>query len=80
MSTLEIVTYPNEILTTPAAPVDAVDSKIAMFMDAMAETMYASQGVGLAAPQVGMGRRILTMMSGWRKEALDLFTWRTPKL
>jgi len=64
MSVLEIVTYPNEILTTPALPVDEVDSKIARFMDAMVETMYASQGVGLAAPQVGMGRRILTMDVG----------------
>ena len=64
MTALEIVTYPNEILTTPAAPVEEVDSKIAMFMDAMAETMYASEGVGLAAPQVGMGRRILTMDVG----------------
>ena len=64
MSVMEIVTYPNEVLTNPAVPVDEVDSKIARLMDAMAETMYASQGVGLAAPQVGVGRRVLTMDIG----------------
>lgn len=64
MAVLEIVTYPNEILTTPAKPVEQVDSKIARFMDAMAETMYVCEGVGLAAPQVGMGRQILTMDVG----------------
>ena len=64
MSVMEIVTYPDEVLTNPAVPVDEVDSKIARLMDAMAETMYASQGVGLAAPQVGVGRRVLTMDIG----------------
>ncbi len=64
MSAMEIVTYPNEILTTPAKPVAEVDSTVARLMEAMTETMYASQGVGLAAPQVGVGRRVLTMDIG----------------
>ena len=64
MTAMEIVTYPNEVLTTPAQPVEAVDGAIVRLMDAMAETMYLSQGVGLAAPQVGVGRRVLTMDVG----------------
>ena len=64
MAKLKIVTFPNDILTTPAEPVSGVDGKMAQFMDDMAETMYASQGVGLAAPQVGLSRQIMTLDVG----------------
>jgi peptide deformylase len=61
MSLLKIVYYPAEVLTTRAEDVAHVDGTIARFMDDMAETMYHSHGVGLAAPLVNFSRRILTM-------------------
>ena len=61
MALLKLVYYPDEILQTRAEPVREVTEKIAQFMDDMVETMYKSQGIGLAAPQVGLSRRILTM-------------------
>ena len=61
MALLKLVYYPDEILQTKAEPVREVTEKIAQFMDDMVETMYKSQGIGLAAPQVGLSRRILTM-------------------
>ncbi len=61
MALLKLVYYPEEILRTKAEPVREITEKIALFMDDMAETMYKSQGIGLAAPQVGLSRRIMTM-------------------
>ena len=48
----EIVIWPDPILKEVAKPVDRVDDTIRRLLDDMAETMYAADGVGLAAPQV----------------------------
>lgn len=53
----ELFKYPNPILHRPAAPVKKVDDEIRRLLDDMAETMYAEDGVGLAAPQVGVSLR-----------------------
>lgn len=59
MSTLEIVTYPDEFLQKPTKPVENIDGEFQKFIDSMAETMYAASGIGLAAIQVGKGRSFL---------------------
>ncbi len=59
MSILEIVTYPAEVLINGARPVVQVDQELQQLIDAMAETMYANAGVGLAAVQVGSDRQII---------------------
>lgn len=59
MSTLEIVTYPDEFLQKPTKPVENIDGEFQRFIDSMAETMYAANGIGLAAIQVGKGRSFL---------------------
>ena len=53
MTMLDIKIYPDAILTQQAAPVADIDDALRQLLDAMAETMYASGGIGLAAPQVG---------------------------
>jgi len=58
MSLLEILIYPHEILVTPGSDVTVVDDGVRDFLDDLAETMYAFDGVGLAANQVGNLRRI----------------------
>lgn len=54
----EIVTYPDPVLITPARPVSKVDDGIRELLADMAETMYAADGIGIAAPQVGVGLRV----------------------
>lgn len=61
MPLLEIVKYPRSILTTKAAPIVAFDQALRQLAYDMFETMYASDGVGLAAPQVGMCLQLFVM-------------------
>src|SRR5690606_11988801 len=58
MSRLEIVLYPEPVLTTPAKDVDEVDDEVRRLVDDMIETMYDAPGIGLAAPQVGKPVRV----------------------
>ena len=58
MPVLQIVRYPHDALSTPAEPVTTFDDALGVFIDDLAETMYAAQGVGLAANQVADLRRI----------------------
>lgn len=55
---LEIVTYPDDRLKTKALPVESVDDEVRRLVDEMAETMYTAPGIGLAANQVGVLKRI----------------------
>lgn len=61
MSILPIITVPDPILKKVSKPVELVDNKLRAFMDDMLETMYAAPGIGLAAVQVGVCKRILVM-------------------
>jgi peptide deformylase len=53
--------YPEPVLKQVAAPVAAIDEEIRALAADMAETMYAAPGVGLAAPQVGVSKRLIVM-------------------
>jgi peptide deformylase len=58
MAVLEILHYPNPILSKKSFPVQTFNSTIRQLVKDMAETMYAAPGVGLAAPQVGHSLRV----------------------
>lgn len=58
MAVLPIVTHPNEILEKKCEPVNAFDKELAKLLDNMYDTMIDSDGVGLAAPQVGVLKSI----------------------
>ena len=58
---LEIFTYPNQLLRTKAIAVKAVTGEIKKILDNMLETMREAGGIGLAAPQVGIGKRLIVM-------------------
>ncbi|MXX00874.1 MAG: peptide deformylase [Acidimicrobiia bacterium] len=58
MAILPIRVFGDPILRSVAAPVTEIDARIKKLVDDMIETMYDAPGVGLAAPQVGVGRRI----------------------
>ena len=59
MAKLKILEFPDPRLRTKAAPVEVVDDKLRALIDDMFETMYAAPGIGLAATQVDVHRRLL---------------------
>ncbi len=61
MALLQILEYPDERLRTIAEPVAKVNDEIRKLIDSMLETMYESKGVGLAATQVDIHKRIVVM-------------------
>jgi peptide deformylase len=61
MALLPILIAPHPVLKQKAAPVGAVTPDIVTLMDDMLETMYQAPGIGLAAPQVGVLKRIIVI-------------------
>lgn len=64
MAIRNIVTEGDEILTKVCRPVEKFDGKLGQLLDDMYETMQEANGVGLAAPQVGIRRRIVVIDVG----------------
>ena len=61
MAVREILVVPNPILKQVSQPVDKVDDELRALMDDMLETMYAAPGIGLAAIQIGVPKRVIVM-------------------
>ena len=61
MAKLQILRYPDSRLLTVARPVERVDERIRRLVDDMLESMYAADGVGLAATQVDVHERVLVL-------------------
>jgi len=61
MALLPIITAPDPRLKKICAPAEAVDDEVRQLMDDMLETMYAAPGIGLAAPQVGVLKRVIVV-------------------
>ena len=68
MALLEVLTYPDPRLREKSVPVEKVDDGVRSLVKDMFETMYQSEGVGLAAPQVGVTQRIIVVDCGPRGE------------
>ena len=79
MALLEIRTAGDPVLKEISAPVEKIDKRLRKLLDNMAETMYASEGVGLAAPQIGELIRV-AVVDVDKKNRYDLInpviTWR----
>ncbi|BBD09372.1 peptide deformylase [Desulfovibrio ferrophilus] len=58
---LELRVYPDPVLAQKAQPVEAITPELRKLAEDMAETMYASEGIGLAAPQVGESIRFVVI-------------------
>lgn len=56
-----ILKYGSPVLHGPAEPVGTLDSSIHSLLDDMVETMWAAPGIGLAAPQIGVGLRVIVI-------------------
>ncbi len=61
MAVLPIRVFPDPVLLQPALPVEQFDDALLVLLDDMAETMYVSEGIGLAAPQVGVSKRVVVI-------------------
>jgi peptide deformylase len=69
MAKLDILTFPDPRLRTRAAPVKCVDEEVRRIVSDMLETMYAAPGIGLAAVQVDIPRRIVVIDVSENKDA-----------
>jgi peptide deformylase len=69
MAKLDIITLPDPLLRKASVPVERVDDDLQRLIDDMFETMYAAPGVGLAAVQVGVPRRLIVLDIGDGDEA-----------
>ena len=72
MAIRSIVTHPNEVLTQKCKEVHAFDEKLGKLLDDMYDTMIASDGIGLAAPQVGILRKVVVIDLGEEGGILEL--------
>ena len=61
MSIRKITEYPEEVLAQVGKPVEKFDEELAALCEDMYETMYEAEGVGLAAPQIGLSLRLFVM-------------------
>ena len=68
MAELNVLTYPDPFLTTIAKPVEDFGESMKEFCQDMVDTMYKNKGLGLAAVQVGEGKRIFVMDTNYNDE------------
>lgn len=68
MAILPIIIAPDERLKTKSTPVEAVDAELRAFVADLFDTMYHERGIGLAAVQVGVHKRVLVADVSWREE------------
>lgn len=85
MSQLNILRYPDPRLQNVARPVTAIDARIHRLVDDMLETMYAADGIGLAATQVDVHEQVIVIdVSEGHDEPLVLInpqiTWRSEEM
>ena len=73
MALLEILVYPDPRLRTKALPVEVVDTSISRLVEDMAQTMYAAPGIGLAATQVNLTKRIVVIDTSEHQDQLQVF-------
>jgi len=69
MALRQILTEPNKILRQKSSLVEKVDEDLQKLMGDMLETMYAAPGIGLAAIQVGVPKRVIVLDIGWRDKS-----------
>jgi peptide deformylase len=80
VTVLDILTYPDKFLSRQTAAVENIDGALQTVFDNMATTMYAAPGVGLAAPQVGIGQSFIIYDIATREDGRDLHVLVNPKI
>lgn len=80
MAVLEILHYPNPLLAERSLPVETFDEELRQLAADMAETMYDAPGVGLAAPQVGVLKRLAVIDCSGSEAPADLIVAVNPEI
>jgi peptide deformylase len=80
MATLPIIVLPDPVLRKESAPVERIDASLKRLADNMFATMYDAPGIGLAAPQVGVSRRLIVMDPARDEEAKTPLTMVNPEI
>lgn len=80
MALLPIVLYPDPILLKPTLPVEPVDDEIRQLIADMTETMYRAPGIGLAANQVGVSKRLCLVDLSAGEESGHLHVFINPQI
>ncbi len=76
----EVVKYPDPVLARPGAPVTVFDRALRTLVAEMFESMYAAQGIGLAAPQIGLSQRLTVIDTSFKKEPKDKLVLVNPEV
>ena len=76
----EIVKYPDPILQRPTEPVTEFNEELRALVDDMFESMYAAHGIGLAAPQIGISKRITVIDLSFQKNPEEKIVLINPEI
>jgi peptide deformylase len=76
----EIVKYPDPILQKPTEPVTEFNEELRALVDDMFESMYAAHGIGLAAPQIGISKRITVIDLSFQKNPEEKIVLINPEI
>ena len=75
-----IVKYGNPVLEKQAAPVTVFDEELQKLVDDMFESMYAAHGVGLAAPQIGISKRLAVIDTTFKEDPNGKLVLANPEI
>lgn len=76
----EVLKWPDAVLAKRGEAVTAFDGELKTLVEEMFESMYAAQGIGLAAPQIGISRRITVIDVSFRKNAKEKLALINPEV
>jgi len=76
----EVVKWPDPVLARPGEPVTVFDAKLKKLVDEMFESMYAAQGIGLAAPQISISQRLTVIDVSFKKNPEEKLVLINPEI
>ena len=76
----EVVKWPDPVLAKPGEKVTVFDAKLKKLTEEMFESMYAAQGIGLAAPQIAISKRITVIDVSFKKNPADRIVLINPEI
>lgn len=76
----EVVKYPAPVLSKRGEPVTVFDAKLKTLVEEMFESMYAAQGIGLAAPQIGLSQRLTVIDISFKKNPEEKIVLINPEI
>ncbi|RZU40108.1 peptide deformylase [Edaphobacter modestus] len=76
----EIVKYPDPVLAKRGEPITEFDDDLKTLVEEMFESMYAAHGIGLAAPQIGVSKRLTVIDVNFKKDPADKLVLINPEI